>query len=402
MSTRLRILALDLNLSYINPTRNLVGAVLKRSFDTCFFGPGYVERNTLQKGLKRFVDLHGPFDVVVATEHIAFAQPWRDGCVPRGYLKNYVRSFNDSELFHTFDIYEEFLKLDIAKCVFLLESDPHNFPLSQIQRLEDSGAFVLGLGEQFVRPIEELSVLVKEAFAGSANNNWWNFIQNKRARLISLPGFVSETEFGWSPLDGRRFAWSVAGARYWARNEVAVALTRLGIPWTGRRLSLALSVLERLGFRPLARPLVCQAFREQFRKIIESSKYSFTCGSGVGYPVRKFFEIPAVGAVLVCMPCNGFRALGFEHLVNTVVCQPSEIGEVHQSLENDPEKAQAIADAGRELVWRKHTVAARALQLKETFESICSGRFAGSYWDSGDYCIVEQDGPEQTVRRIQV
>jgi len=402
LSTNLRVLALDVNVSYINPTRNLVQAVLKSAFDTCFFGPGYVGASTLKGGLERFVDSHGPFDFVVATEHIVFAQPWGKGHIPRGYLNNYVRSFSDSDLCHVFDIYEAFLRLGTTKCVFLFESDPHNFPLAQIQRLDEIGGFAVGLGDQFVRPVEELSFLNGEAFAKSANNNWWSFTQKNKGRIVSLPTFVSEVEFGWSPLEKRRVAWSVPGARYWARNEALRVLTRLGIPRTGRRLSLTLSVLEELGLRPLAHPLVSMAFRQQFQRVIESSKYSFTCGSGLGYPVRKFFEIPAVGAILVCMPCNGFRDLGFEHMVNAVTCLPLEIGQVHRFLEDNPEKAQAIADAGRDLVWRIHSVASRALQLEETFRSIRSGRFAGSYWENGDYCLTEENPDGRSVRRIRL
>jgi hypothetical protein len=102
------------------------------------------------------------------------------------------------------------------------------------------------------------------------------------------------------------------------------------------------------------------------------------------------------------MPCNGFEALGFQDKTNALICLPQDLVKIHHALERDPDWAQSLADAGRQLVWDKHRTSARAIQLEESFRSILAGRFAGSYWDSGDYCIVEQDGREQTVRRIQV
>jgi hypothetical protein len=103
--------------------------------------------------------------------------------------------------------------------------------------------------------------------------------------------------------------------------------------------------------------------------------------------VRKFFEIPALGSVLVCMPCNGFEALGFENGVNAMVARPDQIPEVHAFLEAHPEEAQNIADAGRELIWEKHTVQARAAQLAASLDAILSGRFKGSYWEKGEFCL---------------
>jgi len=399
---RLRVLCLDFNLSYVNPTRNLFGSVLKHAFDVRFFGPGYVSTDVLKRGVDQFVESNGPFDFIVASEHIAFSREWRREAIPPGYKNNYVTHFDHGDLCHVNDIRLSFMKIKASKCVTLLESDFYNFPADQVRVFEDINAYLVGLGTQFVRPIKELPLLKHELFAPSANDNWFDFIEQGNCRVISFPAFVSDTEFSWSPIAARRVRWSIVGVRYWARRQAQKSLSAFGIRWIGRGLSYVLSALERLRLRPLGNAVGQRAFRYLFRSSIEASKYSYTCGSGLGYPIRKFFEIPACGSILVCMPCNGFEALGFQDKTNALICLPQDLVEIHHALERDPDWAQSLADAGRQLVWDKHRISARAIQLDESFRSILARRFAGSYWDSGDYCIVEQDGPEQTVRRIQV
>jgi hypothetical protein len=64
--------------------------------------------------------------------------------------------------------------------------------------------------------------------------------------------------------------------------------------------------------------------------------------------------------------------------------------DVHRSLEADPERAQAIADAGRHLVFTKHSLATRAAQLRETLCAMADGSFAGGRWSNGEYTVVRK------------
>src|SRR4051794_11607300 len=69
----MRILYVDFNASFLNPTRNLLPFVLMRAGSTTLFGPGYVESVTLSRGLQAFVDAKGPFDVALTNSHVLFA-----------------------------------------------------------------------------------------------------------------------------------------------------------------------------------------------------------------------------------------------------------------------------------------------------------------------------------------
>jgi hypothetical protein len=87
--------------------------------------------------------------------------------------------------------------------------------------------------------------------------------------------------------------------------------------------------------------------------------------------------------VLVCRPFSGFRDAGYIDQENAIVCEPEDIMEVHKWLESDPDRAQHIAEAGRAMVLKNHSVAARAKQFKQVFKAVIDGTFAGGRWKQG-------------------
>lgn len=109
-------------------------------------------------------------------------------------------------------------------------------------------------------------------------------------------------------------------------------------------------------------------------------------------PIRKFFEIPAAGTVLVCRPFFGFSALGFEDGVNCVVCEPERIADAHQTLVYDLAAAQRIADAGRKLIFDRHSLSARSRDLADIFAAISEKRFFGSRWTGGQHRLLDATG----------
>ena len=68
-----RILYIDINASFQNPTRSLVPLALMRAVETRLFGPGHVDPDTLRGGLHAFLAVEGPFDLCVTNSHVLFA-----------------------------------------------------------------------------------------------------------------------------------------------------------------------------------------------------------------------------------------------------------------------------------------------------------------------------------------
>ena len=132
-------------------------------------------------------------------------------------------------------------------------------------------------------------------------------------------------------------------------------------------------------------------YGQLFRQEIVDSKYAFTCGSLFAYPVRKFFEIPALGSVLITPECNGFEALGFRDGHNAILCKPENLIDVEKRLAADPDMAQSIADAGRKLIGERHTVEVRAAQLRMAFTMALNGDWHGAEWRAGELIPFEHE-----------
>lgn len=384
----MRVLFLDANLLYVNPTRNLLPSLLRRLGDLTFFGPGYTGEDVLRLGLKHFVKRNGPFDVVVATEHITRAALISsiEQTYPI-YRRNYVSRISIEELGYLGAIHEAFDSLGGIKVITLLETDYYNMAQTHVHELETSGAYVVGWGSEFLMPAK-VTESVEESFSLRAGDQWLDFVRRRPDRIISLPHFVDETEVGGTQLQSRPSAWSVVGSNYAAREHVRTNLSNANIKWRGKGLNQVQAGLTKLRLNAYNKKFGIQLLNHFFRRAIAGSRYSYTCGSSLRYPIRKFFEIPALGSVLVCQPCAGFEALGFRDGENAIACEPDEIIEMHSALEGDPDRAQDIASAGRALVQQRHSLEARARQLGRCLDAIATHSFGGTRWENGDLRVL--------------
>ncbi len=227
----------------------------------------------------------------------------------------------------------------------------------------------------------------KEAFANRANDVWADFLESDGTKVSSMHHIIGDDEFCSVPLADRPVRWSVMGATYRAR-EVAIAHLRTGglDPTVTSPVRKMLAGLKKLRLLRGESSWSLDLVQRSFSQSLQNSRYSYTCGSGLEMPIRKFFEIPAAGAVLVCRPFRGAADLGFRAGENFVECEPQDILDAHRFLEQDPERAQAIADAGRRMVMEKHSVVARAAQLRLALDALVGGKGVGR-WRDGAYAI---------------
>jgi hypothetical protein len=103
-------------------------------------------------------------------------------------------------------------------------------------------------------------------------------------------------------------------------------------------------------------------------------------------PVRKYFEIPGKGTLLVCSRFYGMEHLGFKHMVNCIVIEKLE--DIVDVLKIDMTEAQRIARNGLALIKENHSSLARAKQWKSSFDLIIKGEFLGSTWENGKYINI--------------
>jgi spore maturation protein CgeB len=135
--------------------------------------------------------------------------------------------------------------------------------------------------------------------------------------------------------------------------------------------------------------LALQYYNSSFQRILAATRVVYTAKGGFGIPIRKYFEIPAAGALLVCSPCNGYDSLGFQAHVHYVPAEPEELPDVLKRLAADPD-AQRIADAGRRLVADRHSLAGRGGQIARCLRAMVAGTYRSSRWEQGEFCVMEK------------
>src|SRR5262249_4293923 len=132
----LQILYIDINASFLVPTRGLIPLALQRAGNVVFFGPGHVDEETLNRGLGAFADATGPFDVALTNTHILFADAYDRPASPAVFERHYDLAFPAFQVMSLSAIAKEFERLSIPRVGILLENDYYNWTSREISKLE--------------------------------------------------------------------------------------------------------------------------------------------------------------------------------------------------------------------------------------------------------------------------
>lgn len=384
------LLYLTFNVGFINPTRELLCDVLRGAAKATFYGPGYQGPDVLNKGIEAFVSKNGPFDFIM-TDETAIEN--FDILDQGGELRfvNHACRFDRSLLRMGRD-YQRFLKTyGGRRIVALLQSDYYNFPQQRIDAIESIGDYFLSWGPEFLlsnSDADTSGMLLNGINSRSfhrGNDRYLNFITRHMNNVISCPHFLCDAELFDSRLIDRPNEWSVLGADYDARVTARELLNGANVGWGGNWIRYIFAGAQKVRFNVHDKYWTISFLNWAFHNALRRSKYSYTCGGYLNWPIRKYLEIPASGCVIVCEKSNGFSDLGFLDRTNAIVCRAADILDAHSWLKSDPDRAQRIADAGRELVTRQHSVDARARQIGAALERIMQGRFHGSRWRGGAF-----------------
>lgn len=389
---RARVLYLSFNIGFMNPTRQHLISALAQATDLRLYGPGHVDRSELDRGVQHVIDTEGPFDFVITDEYVL--QNFDTSRTESNRFVNHACRFDRHLLIKAVE-WREFMKsYSGRRIITLLQSDYYNFQENQIERLESLADHYITWGSELIWPRAafDRSQTPVQGIDQSITERWTDryrdFTQTHKDRLISCPHFVGAEEFGGPPLARRKVPWANLGADYTARVVARTKLDGANLQRTGRWIPQAFSVASRLKYNVYSKYWTIELLQWGFRRAFRQAKYAFTCGSVLRWPIRKYFEIPANGAVLVCERPEGFEALGFEDRRNAVVCNARDILDAHAWLEANPTRAQEIADAGQDLVLRKHSVEARSQQIGAALRCILEDNFAGSRWHKGEFELV--------------
>lgn len=392
----MRILIVDCNLRYMNPMRNLLPYYMSQAGDdVVFYGPGYSSGEVLEKGLERFVNSQEPFDVEIRTVQAIPAQII-DG-ISESFASDKLQFYRNTNnyTFRDQDLIAFWSDPSISaicaetRVILLHQFDFQVMSEEFKQYVLEGYDLIVGLNADFWDDHNYSDLNISNAYKHS--KCWSDILESASSKVLGLPNFVAPHEFDFNPHIYRKTEWSVVGTTYNNRRIVKEIFANNSINYsTGRTWRyIKLKLLDKARMRPYKKRRNLDCLNHEFHYTLINSKHSYTCGSDLRMPIRKFFEIPAAGCTLVCTPCKGFEELGFIDRVNAVECLPDEVLDVCQYLSEEPEQAQRIADAGRKLVLQKHTADVRAHQLKRAVQLVRTKRYRGSHWSSGDLIFAE-------------
>ncbi len=388
----MNLLYIDIDIKYHAPTRNLIPLLLKKVGNVDFFGLGYLSEEIINEGIFKFIEKNGPYDFIIINEQVIWnSQNYleiTEDDMKQAYKKNYIINFDISKIkSFLLSMYDFFLDYNGKKVIFLLETDYYNLKKQRLEILLKSNAYLITEGKDFIKFKKDLPFLEYESFYSYTNDNWANFVREHDDKIISVSQFVGEEEFSFSNISDRTNVIEIPGTNYYLRKKAFDLISNTNYSCSKKHYMKFYKVLSKLGLNPYSNKILMRIYQLLFREIINNSKYVYTCGSGLEWPIRKFYEIPALGSVLFATPCSGYEKLGFIDGYNFISCKPETLIERIEYLESNPTEAQQIAKNGLDLIYQIHSLSARSRQIKESFEAIIENKFYGTYWNNGKFNI---------------
>lgn len=275
--------------------------------------------------------------------------------------------------------------------VSALNFDYYAATKDQIGRLADGNIYVIGPNHQFVRRLNDLPeyaaqerhMVQKRERLSDAWSDWLNENPN---RVISALHYVDTSEFHWGTWEARRPRIEIPGVDYTSRTMARRGLEEAHLRVPKNRLAKAVRAGNRLGLKPFARNWTMSAYHRNYKRRLRLAKAAYV-GPGVfGLPVRKYFEVPASGALMICTPCEGLDALGYVDGVNCLVSDPGSVASVLDRALQDASISE-VAAKGQEHTWLAHRLDARAEQIATCVDAILNGSYRGSSWINGNFVV---------------
>jgi glycosyltransferase involved in cell wall biosynthesis len=399
---KIKILYVDVHLHFINPTNTLSPTLMSEVGDVTFYGPGYVAAAELAAGILRFIDKTGPYDCLVVGPNIPVASRSEvDLRESAKYIGRYTALSSPVEVVRRFhkDVLGSFHAIPIRhRIAFFINFDYYSATQSHVDRLEERELVIIAPNEHFSTRITDLPDWTSQEkhfrrHQRVISDAWYDFLKARPERVITALHFMSDGEFSFRGLSSRQSQVSIPGVDYVTRRNAAAALRKNGIAISGKLAYNIYRVLNKVGVPVYTNFIALKLFNLSYFANLIDTKYAYTAAEAFGLPIRKFFEIPAAGAVLLATRCNGFDRIGFRHGVNCIEVTPDRLADVIVQLDKDPDRAQRIASAGRQLVFERHSISARASQIKVCIESILKGTFAGAEWVDGEFHIRKVGRP---------
>jgi len=394
----MKVLYVDVNAVHLNPTATHLPILFGQNFDdVSYFGPGFISDIELSNGILKYIEKTGPYDVLVIGANTPILIENKKSGIPAtaDYLCKYTYQKSRKQILISFfnDIHQSVPDIDIQiKIISTLNFDYYSATAKQVEMLLNNNLIVLGPNEQFILPVDALPDFAKNEphylrKLDRVSDVWREYIKENPSKIITALHFIADEELGFSPISGRSDKVSVPGVAYFLRKEAKKILRQSNIKCDSNWLLNIYKGANKIGFPVYSDFYLQKLYNLAFRHKLMTRKYVYTARGVFGIPIRKFFEIPAAGATLICSPCNGFSDLGFKKDVHYIHSEPEELPSVISQINDDTNKAQEIASKGRDLILNHHTIYKRGGQIKMCLDAIMNNSYQGSYWENGGFFL---------------
>jgi len=352
-----------------------------------FYGPGYVREGDLEKDARRVYDRYGPFDAALVHQYFLYGDMKKAerSCYFPFNVKDFVEK-NPSFPLH-------FNALPCVRIAMLLRMDYYALTREQVRILEDFPGYFLSWPRQFIKAKAELPKLNNEAFYESVTDNYRCFLSENGERIIPFMHLIDDDHIYPVRPGGKKTTVCVPGHLYSERRRALDYLSQTGFRSNNRSmLASGLSRgLETVSGRGLyARKWGIRLLRSMFRNRIRRSWISFTDGSLLRWPIRKYFEIPAYGSLLVCDPFNNYRDLGFETDKNCFMTSAQELPEVVRYALSHFQETLGVIKRSQAMIKEFHSASVRVKQFAAVLDAIRKGSYLGARWQKGELLIRTQ------------
>jgi len=378
-----KLLYLGFKHNYINPTSNLLLKIYERSADSLFIGPGF----------RNIIDFNNKFEVEKKINKFIPEIVIIDArCFGSEYLKLNISGQNYSKKnFDEFIIFlNNFIKYNkIPQIVDFSFIDIYKLPFLLIEKLKKFDCYTIGLDKNFFSPKENYKYLSKENFVKYANDNWYDYIRENSHLIISVPHPIDEQEFSYEKINQRKIDLSVLGVKYYCRKKAGKILKKTNYNiYSGdlkrKCISFMITSLRKLSIKA---DKINNLYNSYFYSTLKNSKISYTCPSGAEFPVRKFLEIPASGALLMCQKFKNFENFGYINKKNVIAVELNELEDAVHYYLKELDLSQEIVSNCQKFLLENHSTNSRIKQISASLELIVQNKFKGSSWKNGSFFL---------------
>lgn len=360
-----KALLIHIETTYINPWFNHYIKVLKNVFNLDIFNPGKSEVEKIKINFENYEFIISSLNLLLFFLH---KNP--------SFEKYQLKNFNLEKLKKFKNLYKSIID-NSNSTIFISDIDHYSIEKKAIDIIQETGAYIIARNLEFLRSKQSMLEfnLEKESFSNKVNDNWRNFVKDNQFKIIALQGVISRDEFLENYNLNRPYQISVPGVEYYQRKIIKNKVKKLNL--SSKNLP---SIFNKLLLRFSSR-----MYKAQFINTLRSSVCCYTNGSALGYPIRKFFEIPANKSLLLCESFEGFEHFGFEDNTNCLIVNEENLYNKYHDINKDKNTIIKLINNAYNLIYKNHTIEARSSQLHESIFKILNKEFKGSAWINGKY-----------------